>query len=74
MQVIPGNTPEYQEAGDVGNRALWYGCLVPQSSQYAEADLDFIHQGCLCHYGHLLPCVLRNGLPCPSRTLSMTRM
>lgn len=25
------------------------------------------HQGCLRHYAHLLHCLLRNGLPCPSR-------
>lgn len=23
QQVVPGNTPIYQEAGDVGNRTLW---------------------------------------------------
>ena len=23
-QIVPGDKPEYQKAGDVGNRALWY--------------------------------------------------
>jgi bacteriorhodopsin len=39
--VIPGNTPEYQEAGDVGNRALWVVFVIMVISSLAFYAMAF---------------------------------